>query len=86
MKKTFTVKDVAGLHARPASLLVQVASKYPDEAFINYSGKKITLKSIMAVMSLGIPSKEVFEIEVTGENEAEVLEKLEEVLIVNEVV
>lgn len=86
MVRTYKVVDEAGLHARPASLLVQVATKYNDDVFITYKDKKLTLKSIMAVMSLGIPEGENFTIEVNGENEVTIFEKLEEVLIVHKVI
>lgn len=86
MKKTFTVEDTAGLHARPASLLVQVASKYPNESSIIFNEKKITLKSIMAVMSLGIPHKSSFVIEVEGDDPELVMQGLEKVLKENDVI
>lgn len=52
--RQYKVIDEAGLHARPASLLVREASKHEAPIFIEYGGKKHTLKSIMIVMSLGI--------------------------------
>ena len=86
MIKTYTVVDEAGLHARPASLLVQVATKYNDDVYVIFKEKKLTLKSIMAVMSLGIPEGANFSIEVIGENETVIFEKLEEVLTVHKVI
>ena len=86
MEKSYLVVDVAGLHARPASLLVQVASKFPNEINIEYNGRKMTLKSIMAVMSLGVPSQETFKIEVLGEDCETVFNELENVLIENSVI
>jgi len=46
----------------------------------------LTLKSIMAVMSLGIPQGEHFSVEVIGENELEIFEKIEAVLKEHKVV
>jgi phosphocarrier protein len=80
MVKTYTVVDQSGLHARPASLMVGLVSKYPDEAFILYGDKKLTLKSILAIMSLGVPFGEIFSIEITGENEIELFDKIEQIL------
>ena len=65
-KKTYFVKDIAGLHARPASILCAEASKYDGDVEIIYKDKSVTLKSIMAVMSLGIPHQAEFVIEVNG--------------------
>ena len=70
-KEKYIVKDVAGLHARPASILSAAAAKYQGTVDIYYKGKKVTLKSIMAVMSLGIPHQAEFFIEVDGDLEDE---------------
>ncbi len=41
-----------GLHARPAALLVQEASKYSSKIELEYDGTRINGKSIMGVMML----------------------------------
>ena len=86
MTKTYKVLDEVGLHARPASLMVKVASKFTDEVHILYKGRKLTLKSIMAVMSLGVPYGDEFVIEVVGDNELQVFTEIEKVLIENNVI
>jgi len=53
-EKTFKVTSESGLHARPATLLVQVAGKYNSDVNLEYNGRSVNLKSIMGVMSLGI--------------------------------
>lgn len=40
--------------ARPATVLVNTASKFNAEISLTYRDKKVNLKSIMGVMSLGI--------------------------------
>lgn len=80
MEKTYRVVDEAGLHARPASLMVSEATKYADEVNISYQGRKLTLKSIMAVMSLGVPCGADFSIEVNGTNEEVIFNALENIL------
>ncbi|MBU1144993.1 MAG: HPr family phosphocarrier protein [Firmicutes bacterium] len=79
-KKSYTIIDKAGLHARPASILSRIASKYLGEVNIIYNGKNLTLKSIMIVMSLGIPYNASFDIEVIGENEIELLQQFTDTL------
>ena len=51
---TDTVKVInkLGVHARPAALLVQRASKFSSKIEIEYDGTKINAKSIMGVMML----------------------------------
>ena len=53
-QKTFKVIADSGIHARPATLLVQAAGKFDSEINLTYKEKKVNLKSIMGVMSLGI--------------------------------
>lgn len=52
MRKTVTVKNKLGLHARPSALLVRAATKYRSEFFIEKDGTKVNGKSIMGVMML----------------------------------
>ena len=80
MVRTYVVVDEIGLHARPASVLVNEASKYSQDIFIEYLGRKMTLKSIIGIMSLGVPTGAEFSIEVVGDNEEKVFEALEKVL------
>ena len=54
MEKIFTITDETGLHARPATVLVNTASKFGSEISLTYRDKKVNLKSIMGVMSLGV--------------------------------
>jgi len=79
-RKEYKIIDEAGLHARPASILVRVATSFEDDIIIEFKGKKLTLKSIMAVMSLGVPQNAVIAIEVSGDNEPAVFEAIEKVL------
>ena len=54
-EKTFNIKSKSGLHARPATYLVQTASHYQNDIFLEYDQKSVNAKSIMGIMSLGIP-------------------------------
>lgn len=55
--KDFHVVAETGIHARPATLLVQTASKFASDITLEYKGKSVNLKSIMGVMSLGVGQK-----------------------------
>ena len=47
------VVDPVGLHARPATVAVNAASKFKSDVKITFNGKSVNMKSIMGVMSLG---------------------------------
>ena len=70
-KLSFVVSDPVGLHARPATILVNQASKFTSNIKLIYNGKEVNLKSIMGVMSLGVPTKATVEIVAEGEDEKE---------------
>ena len=43
----------AHLHARPAGALVQAAARFSSTVEIAYDGKRVNVRSVLAVMSLG---------------------------------
>lgn len=70
MKKSeYTIKDAEGIHARPAGLLVKEAKKYNSKIVISKDGKSAEATRLMAVMSLGVKSGQMIEVEITGEDE-----------------
>jgi phosphocarrier protein HPr len=79
-QKTFTVTAETGIHARPATLLVQTASKFDSDVHLEYKEKKVNLKSIMGVMSLGVGKDAQITITTEGSDEEEALKSLEETL------
>lgn len=79
-EKTFIVTSETGIHARPATILVQASSKFPCDVTLEYETKKVNLKSIMGVMSLGVPKGATIKIITTGEDEEQALNSLTETL------
>ncbi|MFJ5713498.1 phosphocarrier protein HPr [Neobacillus novalis] len=79
-EKQFKVIADTGIHARPATLLVQTASKFDSEITLEYKGKKVNLKSIMGVMSLGIGQGADIKIAAEGSDADLALSSLEETL------
>ena len=77
---SFVVADPVGLHARPATILVNQASKFVSEITLAYNGKEVNLKSIMGVMSLGVPTKATVTIKAEGEDEEDVISSIAKVI------
>ncbi|WP_379966715.1 phosphocarrier protein HPr [Ectobacillus sp. sgz5001026] len=80
MEKLFKVTSESGIHARPATLLVNAASKFNSEINLAYSGKTVNLKSIMGVMSLGIQEGSEIKITANGDDADQALAAIEETL------
>lgn len=77
---TVTVIDPVGLHARPATVAVNAASKFKSDINVAFKGREVNMKSIMGVMSLGIPTQSEITISANGEDEADAVAKIEETL------
>ncbi|GAA3609648.1 phosphocarrier protein HPr [Secundilactobacillus similis] len=75
-KRNFKITAETGIHARPATLLVQAASKYNADITLEYDGKSVNLKSIMGVMSLGVGQNTDVTIAADGDDEKEAMEEV----------
>lgn len=80
VEKQYKVTADTGIHARPATLLVQAAGKFNSDIQLEYKGKKVNLKSIMGVMSLGIGQGAEIKIIAEGNDEKEAVQSLEDTL------
>lgn len=79
-EQTFTITADTGVHARPATLLVNKAGQFESEVEVSYNGKTVNLKSIMGVMSLGVPKGAEIKVSATGGDEEEALNGVAEVI------
>jgi phosphocarrier protein len=69
-----TTRDVqilnrAGIHARPASMIVQTAQKYESSVWIEKDDVKINAKSIMNILTLGATYKTELVVSAEGPDE-----------------
>lgn len=80
VEKQFKVTAETGIHARPATLIVQTASRFDSEIHLEFKDKKVNLKSIMGVMSLGVGQGADIKISAEGSDESDALKSLEETL------
>jgi phosphocarrier protein len=52
-ERTFEVLNEAGLHARPATKIVQTAARFKSEVELEREGQRANAKSVMGVLLLG---------------------------------
>lgn len=71
-----TIKNRAGIHARPAALLVQTANRFSSEIFLEKNSDRINAKSIMGIITLGATYKSEINIVADGSDEQEAVEAL----------
>ncbi|MCW0953651.1 phosphocarrier protein HPr [Weissella ceti] len=78
--REFHIVAETGIHARPATLLVQAASKFSSNIHLSFQGKEVNLKSIMGVMSLGVGQGADVTISAEGADEKEAMDAISETM------
>lgn len=73
VEKKITVSNKTGLHARPAALLVQTASKFSSDVLIVKGDIEVNAKSIMGIMALGAGQGTELTIRINGADEDQAL-------------
>ena len=76
MEKDFIITNLQGLHARPATRLVNLANSLSGDISITYDGVSVDMKSIMGVLSLGIKRGSLITVITEGEDHVETMKAL----------
>ena len=69
IEKTVTIINKAGMHTRPASNIVKIASKFRSDFFIIKNNYSINGKSIIGVMTLAAEQGSKLTLRFDGEDE-----------------
>lgn len=80
IEEEIIVNSPHGLHARPAALLVQIASKFDSKVMLEKDGEAVDGKSIIAILSLGVNKGMPLKIIVEGLDAQEAFNELKEFL------
>jgi phosphocarrier protein HPr len=75
-RATFEVKNRLGLHARAATKLVQLASKFPCDITLSREGQVANAKSVMGVLLLCGSQGTALDVEATGESADEAVRQI----------
>lgn len=78
--KNMKIEIQTGLEARPVAVFVQVASQYESSIYVEHNNKRVNAKSIMGMMTLGLPAGEEVIISAEGTDEEEALNGIEKFL------
>lgn len=78
MKKfSYKIKDEAGIHARPAGLLVKTAGKFRSEIKLLCGDKSADAKRLFAVMGMGVKYNSDVTVTAEGTDEELAVSELE---------
>lgn len=81
MEQSFFITSEYGIHARPATRLVNLAMSFESEIRLDAMGKTVNLKSIMGLMSLGIYKGEEVLISAEGSDAEEAIKALSDFIM-----
>lgn len=81
VEREVEVLNRAGIHARPAALIVKVANKFSSNLYMEKDRMKINGKSIMGIITLGAAYKSRLTISTDGPDEIEAADAIEQLFI-----
>lgn len=81
--KELAIANRNGLHARPAALFVKTANRFSADVWVEKDGERVNGKSIMGLMMLAAGKGSLLQIIAEGEDAADLVAALEQLLITN---
>jgi phosphocarrier protein len=76
VEREVMIANRAGVHARPAALLVRTANRFQSDIYLEKDGERVNGKSIMGIIALGAAYRTTLRVIATGADEAEAVEAL----------
>ena len=78
IKQEMKIINELGIHARPAGMLANTASRFSCDIKLLKDGMEVNAKSIMGIMTLAAGCGSIIEVTAKGKDEAEAIKALEE--------
>ncbi len=76
IKKSVTISNKLGLHARASAKLTKLAGSFPCEVWLSRGDRRVNAKSIMGVMMLAAGIGTTVELETNGDQEQQAMDAL----------
>ena len=76
MKEIVTVNVKANTDVSPVAMLVQLASRFESDIYIEDGSKRFNAKSIMGMMTLGLEQGKKLSLMVTGADESVAIKEI----------
>jgi phosphocarrier protein len=74
--KTATITNPVGLHARPATFLIQKANEFESSIWLEKDERRVNAKSLLGVLSLGVGKGEKISVIGDGSDETKAVDTL----------
>ena len=79
--RSMDVRIPQGLDPSTIALFIQIASQYESSVYVEVDNKKVNAKSLMGMMTLGIPEGGVIDVIADGNDETLAIEHIEKYLM-----
>jgi len=79
-EKKATIMKHIGLHARPATFLIQKANEFKSSVWIEKDDRRVNAKSLLGVLSLGVAQGATISIIADGVDETQAVDTLCELI------
>ena len=79
-EKKATIVTQVGLHARPATFLIQKANEFKSSVWIEKEERRVNAKSLLGVLSLGVAHGSIISVIADGSDEVEAVDRLCELI------
>jgi phosphocarrier protein len=77
---SYTIRDEAGMHARPAGILVKAMQQFKSDVTLTKGDRSVSLKKLFALMGLAVKHGETVLIKAEGEDAEAAVAAAKEVL------
>lgn len=81
--KEVVVQNQVGLHARPATFFIQKANEFKSSIWVESEDRKVNVKSLLGVLSLGITKGLTITIIADGPDEEDAVNNLVDLISYN---
>ena len=76
VSKDVVIKNRAGIHARPAAMIVKTANEFDSQVYLEKDSTRINSKSIMGIITLGASFNTKLRVVAEGDDEDAAVEAI----------
>ena len=80
VKKTLTIKNELGLHARSAAMIVRVLERYRSSVFLERDGNQVDARSLLDILTLACPKDSRIVVRADGDDAREAVDSIEKLV------
>ena len=80
VEKEFIIENEAGLHARPAAMLIKEASRFQSDILVIRGNKTGNAKSLLSILALGVFKGTGVTVRIDGSDEIAAMYKISKLI------